>query len=90
MILKDVEVFWMTEQEIALFGKAFLMGRKCEQINKACGGEHIINIGYDTKGDYFFLKDWGQEVKTFPNPDKVLEFLEEALVRLKSRGDLLG
>jgi hypothetical protein len=79
----------MNKQEIILFGKAFLMGRKCEQINRISGGSHIVSIGYDTKGDYFFLKDFGNEIATFPTSDKTIEFLDKAMVRLKSGGDIL-
>jgi hypothetical protein len=89
MLLKDIEVFWMTKQEIDLFGRGFLLGRKCEQINRMSHGGHIVSIGYDTKGDYFFLKDYGLEVKTFSTLNEIETFFEEALVRLRSNQGLL-
>lgn len=87
MITKDVKVFWMTEQELDLFSKAFKAGRLCEKCQR--GGVYLVTIGYDTGGDYFFIKDFGQEVKTVPDIDSLVSFLEGATERISRGGDLI-
>jgi hypothetical protein len=81
----------MTSKEFDFFRQGYRIGSLCERFNNHALSDlgYSFKVGYDSKGNYFYLKNMDIEEKTFASANGVIEFLENALKKLRREEDIV-
>jgi hypothetical protein len=67
----------MTETELKLVTLGMKLQRLLQDANSAASTAYYFGIGYDSKKDFWFIKDYGTEFKQVENVDALIEYLKK-------------